>query len=96
MFFREHVKSLRQQCSWLDQKESVIFRAESKFFRIDAENQLFLELIQYCSEFIRVYSTEQNNVSGSISGIIPKAMPSSSSILIHCVLDVFDLDVIPE
>ena len=30
-------------------------------------NQLFSELIQYCSEFIRVYSTEQNNVSGFIS-----------------------------
>ena len=32
----------------------------------------------------------------SVSGMKPKAMPSSSSILLRCVLDVIDLDVIPE
>ena len=64
LFLSEHVKSLRQQCSWLDQKKLVIFSAESVFFRNDRrENQLFSELIQHCSEFIRVYSTEQNKVS---------------------------------
>ena len=34
VFLGEHVKSLRQQCSWLDQKKSVIFRADSELFRI--------------------------------------------------------------
>ena len=34
VFLGEHVKSLRQQCSWLDQKKSVIFRADSVLFRI--------------------------------------------------------------
>ena len=115
VFLGEHVKSLRQQCSWLDQKKSVMFRTESVFFRNDhRKNQLFSELIQYCSEFIRVYLTEQNNVSSfiswshsggggtndvqritskSISGIKHKAMPSSSSIIVHCVLVAIDLDV---
>ena len=37
VFLREHVKPQRQQCSWLDQKKSVMFRAESLFFRNDAE-----------------------------------------------------------
>ena len=68
VFLGEHVNSLRQQCSWLDQKKSVEFRAESVFFTNDRrENQLFSELIQYCSEFIRVYSTEQKNISSFIS-----------------------------
>ena len=63
MFLGENVKSLRQQGSWLDQKKSITFGAESVFFRNDrGENQLFSELIHYCSEFIRIYSTEQNNV----------------------------------
>ena len=34
VFLGEHVKSLRQQCSWLDQKKSVIFRADSVLFGI--------------------------------------------------------------
>ena len=34
------------------------------------ENQLFLELIQYCLEFIRVNLTEQDNVSGFITNHI--------------------------
>ena len=63
VFLGENVKSLRQQCSWLDQTKSVMFTAESVFFSNDRrENQLLPELIQ-SSEFIRVYSTEQNNVS---------------------------------
>ena len=37
VFLREHVNSQRQQCSWLDQKKSVMFRAGSLFFRNDAE-----------------------------------------------------------
>ena len=37
VFLGEHVKSQRQQCSWLDQKKSVMFRAESLFCRNDAE-----------------------------------------------------------
>ena len=55
VFLGEHVKSLRQQCSWLDQKKSVMLRDESVFFRNDRrENQLFSELIQYWSKFINV------------------------------------------
>ena len=58
MFLGERVKSLRQQCSWLDQKKPVMFGAESVFFRNDRrETQLFSELIQHCSEFVRVYSS---------------------------------------
>ena len=34
VFLGEHVKSLRQECSWLDHKKSVIFRADSVLFRI--------------------------------------------------------------
>ena len=34
VFFGEHVKSLPQQCSWLDQKKSAIFGADSVLFRI--------------------------------------------------------------
>ena len=34
VFLGEHVKSLRQQCSWPDQKKSVVFRADSVLFRI--------------------------------------------------------------
>ena len=34
VFFGKHVKSLRQQFSWQDQKKSVMFRAQSVFFRI--------------------------------------------------------------
>ena len=49
LFLGEHVKSLHQQCLWLNQKKSVMFRAESVFFRNDRrENQLFSELIQHC------------------------------------------------
>ena len=43
VFLREHVKSQRQQCSWLDQKKSVMFRAESLFFRNDAEKISFFQ-----------------------------------------------------
>ena len=56
MFLREHEKSLRQQCSWLDQKKSVMFRAESLFFRNDAEKisyfQSWLSIVQNSSESI--------------------------------------------
>ena len=34
VFLGKHAKSLRQQFSWLDQKKSVMFRAESVFFKI--------------------------------------------------------------
>ena len=34
VFLGEHVKCLRQQCSWLDQKKAVFFRAASALFRI--------------------------------------------------------------
>ena len=68
VFFGEHVKSLYQQCLWMDQKKSVMFRAESVFFRNDRrKNQLISELVQWCSDIVRVYSTEQTNVSGFIS-----------------------------
>ena len=57
VFLREHEKSLRQQCSWLDQKKSVMFRAESLFFRNDAEEisyfQSWLSIVQNSSESIR-------------------------------------------
>ena len=57
VFLREHVKSQRQQCSWLDQKKSVMFRAESFFFRIDAEKisyfQSWFSIVQNSSESIR-------------------------------------------
>ena len=56
-FWSEHVKSLRQQCSWLDQKKSVMFRAESVFFRNDAEKisyfQSWFSIVQNSSESIR-------------------------------------------
>ena len=52
----EHVKFLRQQYSWLNQRKSDMIRAESVFFRNDhTENQLFSELFQHCSEFIRLF-----------------------------------------
>ena len=57
VFLREHVKSQRQQCSWLDQKKSVMFRAESLFFRNDAEKisyfQSWFSIVQNSSESIR-------------------------------------------
>ena len=57
VFLREHVKSKRQQCSWLDQKKSVMFRAESLFFRNDAEKisyfQSWFSIVQNSSESIR-------------------------------------------
>ena len=34
VFLDEHVKSLHQQCSWLHQKKSVMFRAESVFLKM--------------------------------------------------------------
>ena len=57
VFLRAHVKSQRHQCSWLDQKKSVMFRAEPFFFRNDAENisffQSWLSIVQNSSESIR-------------------------------------------
>ena len=57
VFLREHIKSQRQQCSWLDQKKSVMFRAESFFFRNDAEKisyfQSWFSIVQNSSESIR-------------------------------------------
>ena len=104
MFLGEHVKSLRQQCSWLDQKKSVMFRAESVFFRNDAEKisyfQSWFSIVQNPSESIRrsritsqvlfpihiLGGGGRNYVwritSKSISGIKPKAMQSSSGILV--------------
>ena len=56
-FWSKHVKSLRQQCSWLDQKKSVMFRAESVFFRNNAEKisyfQSWFSIVQNSSESIR-------------------------------------------
>ena len=56
-FWSEHVKFLRQQCSWLDQKKSVMFRAESVFFRDDAEKisyfQSWFSIVQNSSVSIR-------------------------------------------
>ena len=56
-FWSEHVMSLRQQCSWLNQKKSVMFRAESVFFRNDAEKisyfQSWFSIVQNSSESIR-------------------------------------------
>ena len=53
VFLGEPLNFLRQQCSWLNQRKSVMFRAESVFFRNDRrENQLFSELIQHCSALI--------------------------------------------
>ena len=51
-----NMKSLRQQCSWLDQKKSVMFRAELVFFRNDAEKisyQSWFSIVQNSSESIR-------------------------------------------
>ena len=57
VFLREHVQSQRQQCSWLGQKKSVMFRAESLFFRNDAEKisyfQSWFSIVQNSSESIR-------------------------------------------
>ena len=63
VFLGEHVKSLRQQ--W---EETSYVQSWVNIFRNDRrENQFFSELIQYCSEFIRVYSMEQNNVGSFVS-----------------------------
>ena len=67
VFLSEHVKSQRQQCSWLDQKKSVMFRAESLFFRNDAEKISYFQSWFSIVQNSWVNSTEQNNVSGFIT-----------------------------
>ena len=53
---------------------------------------------QDCSEFIRVYSRARKNISRITSESVlvmrPEAIPSPSRILVHCVSDVNDLNVI--